>query len=257
MNSELPYLTAVELAAKIRSREVSCSEVMEAHLAQIERMDPKVNAIPTLKGGSTVGVPSPPAIWLPDGRFVTPDIRDAERLQGFAVDWTRPAETVRRRSFRWKLVGNAVSVPVAKWVGDRLAKPSMPAVAGIPFVPGELQVEGGRIEWRLEYSKPQSLREGRDRSLGCGTQKVRTRHDIRCHGDILHAASDASSEPLRAQQALNREWALNRRRRLLCQVRLREVSLHRQPAANSRVFFPDKAYDPIAVYGFAVDTVGR
>ena len=82
-----------------------------------------VDAIPTLKGGSTVGVPSPPAIWLPDGRFVTPDIRDAERLQGFAVDWTRPAEGVRRGSFRWKLVGNAVSVPVAKWVGDRLAKP--------------------------------------------------------------------------------------------------------------------------------------
>ena len=82
-----------------------------------------VDAIPTLKGGSTVGVPSPPAIWLPSGRFVTPDIRDAERLQGFAVDWTRPAETVRKKSFRWRLVGNAVSVPVAKWVGDRLARP--------------------------------------------------------------------------------------------------------------------------------------
>jgi DNA (cytosine-5)-methyltransferase 1 len=82
-----------------------------------------VNAVPTLKGGSTVGVPSPPAIWLPDGRIVTPDIRDAERLQGFAVDWTRPAENVGRSSFRWKLVGNAVSVPVAKWVGERLARP--------------------------------------------------------------------------------------------------------------------------------------
>ena len=82
-----------------------------------------VDAIPTLKGGSTVGVPSPPAIWMPDGRIVTPEIRDAERLQGFAVNWTLPAETVKRRSFRWKLVGNAVSVPVAKWVGERLARP--------------------------------------------------------------------------------------------------------------------------------------
>jgi DNA (cytosine-5)-methyltransferase 1 len=82
-----------------------------------------VNAVPTLKGGSTVGVPSPPAIWLPDGRIVTPDIRDAERMQGFTVDWTRPAESVNRRSLRWKLVGNAVSVPVAKWVGGRLARP--------------------------------------------------------------------------------------------------------------------------------------
>jgi len=81
-----------------------------------------VGAVPTLKGGSTVGIPSPPAIWLPDGRMVTPDIRDAERLQGFRVDWTKPAEEVGRASFRWKLVGNAVSVPVANWIGERLAR---------------------------------------------------------------------------------------------------------------------------------------
>ena len=96
-----------------------------------------VNAVPTLKGGSTVGVPSPPAIWLPDGQIVTPDIRDAERLQGFAVDWTRPAETAGRRSFRWKLVGNAVSVPVAKWVGERLARPGRFEVRDVrQVVPG-------------------------------------------------------------------------------------------------------------------------
>lgn len=81
-----------------------------------------VGAVPTLKGGSTVGIPSPPAIWLPDGRIVTPDIRDAERLQGFRTNWTRPAVEVGRAGFRWKLVGNAVSVPVAKWIGDRLAR---------------------------------------------------------------------------------------------------------------------------------------
>ncbi|MBL8754422.1 MAG: DNA (cytosine-5-)-methyltransferase [Planctomycetes bacterium] len=83
-----------------------------------------VAAVPTLKGGSTVGIPSPPAIWLPNGRIVTPDIRDAERLQGFPVDWTKPAERVGRSSFRWKLVGNAVTVRVAKWVGERLAEPA-------------------------------------------------------------------------------------------------------------------------------------
>ena len=81
-----------------------------------------VGAVPTLKGGSTVGIPSPPAIWLPDGRIVTPNLRDAERLQGFRADWTKPAEKVGRASFRWKLVGNAVSVPVAHWIGDRLAR---------------------------------------------------------------------------------------------------------------------------------------
>ncbi|QDV05612.1 putative BsuMI modification methylase subunit YdiP [Planctomycetes bacterium Poly30] len=80
-----------------------------------------ISAVPTLKGGSTVGIASPPAIWMPDGRIVTPDIRDAERLQGFRSDWTKPAEGVGRKSFRWKLVGNAVSVPVARWIGDRLA----------------------------------------------------------------------------------------------------------------------------------------
>ncbi len=82
-----------------------------------------VNAVPTLKGGSTVGIPSAPAILLPDGRVVLPDIRDAERLQGFPSDWTKPAEKVTRPGGRWKLVGNAVSVPVARWIGRRLAKP--------------------------------------------------------------------------------------------------------------------------------------
>jgi DNA (cytosine-5)-methyltransferase 1 len=79
-----------------------------------------VDAVPTLKGGSTVGIPSPPAIWMPDGSFVTPDIRDAERLQGFDADWTLPAAEVVRGSHRWKLVGNAVSVPVAEWIGRRI-----------------------------------------------------------------------------------------------------------------------------------------
>lgn len=79
-----------------------------------------IDGVPTLKGGSTVGIASPPAIWMPDGRIVTPDIRDAERLQGFEAGWTEPALAVSRPGFRWKLVGNAVSVPAAKWIGTRL-----------------------------------------------------------------------------------------------------------------------------------------
>ncbi|MBI2813546.1 MAG: DNA (cytosine-5-)-methyltransferase [Opitutae bacterium] len=79
-----------------------------------------VDAVPTLKGGSTIGIPSSPAIWLPDGRVVTPDIRDAERMQGFETDWTKVAEKTGRKGFRWKLVGNAVSVPAAEWVGRKL-----------------------------------------------------------------------------------------------------------------------------------------
>ena len=81
------------------------------------------DAIPTLKNGSTVGIASPPAILLPSGHVVTPDIRDAERFQGFPEGWTAPAEDVGRASMRWSLVGNAVTVPVARWLGERLAQP--------------------------------------------------------------------------------------------------------------------------------------
>jgi len=82
-----------------------------------------VDAVPTLKNGSAVGIPSPPAILLQDGRVVKPDLRDAERLQGFPADWTAPAADVARASYRWSLVGNAVSVPVAEWLGRRLRWP--------------------------------------------------------------------------------------------------------------------------------------
>lgn len=42
---ELYYLPAVELARKIRAKECSPIEVMEAHLARIEKMNPVLNAI--------------------------------------------------------------------------------------------------------------------------------------------------------------------------------------------------------------------
>src|SRR5881409_4370465 len=48
MNADLCFLAATELARRIRAREVSVTEVVQAHLAQIERVNPKVNAIVTL-----------------------------------------------------------------------------------------------------------------------------------------------------------------------------------------------------------------
>ena len=45
---ELCFLQATDLANKLRRREVSAVEVVEAHLQQIERVNPKVNAIVTL-----------------------------------------------------------------------------------------------------------------------------------------------------------------------------------------------------------------
>ncbi|WP_244277479.1 hypothetical protein, partial [Geodermatophilus obscurus] len=81
--------------------------------------------VPTLKGGSAIGIASPPAVRRVDGALVTPGIGDAERLQGFPADWTAPALDVPgvRAGHRWKLVGNAVSVRMSEWVAARLAAP--------------------------------------------------------------------------------------------------------------------------------------
>jgi len=81
------------------------------------------DAVPTLKAGSTIGIPSPPAILFPSGEVSVPDIRDAERLQGFPANWTRPAEDVARASIRWRLVGNAVTVNVVRWIAKKIAEP--------------------------------------------------------------------------------------------------------------------------------------
>ncbi len=89
-----------------------------------------IDCVPTLKGGSAIGIPSPPAIWHRQlRRLVTPDIRDAERLQGFDHDWTDVSSDERpiRVGHRWKMVGNAVTVPVAGWLGSRLVAPDYSA----------------------------------------------------------------------------------------------------------------------------------
>ena len=44
---EICFLTAAELTRRIRAKELSATEVMKAHLTQIERVNPKVNAIVT------------------------------------------------------------------------------------------------------------------------------------------------------------------------------------------------------------------
>jgi DNA (cytosine-5)-methyltransferase 1 len=84
------------------------------------------DAVPTLKGGSTIGIPSQPAIWVPGAaigrRFVTPSIEDGEVMQGFPRGWTDVGPELRR-GVRWKLVGNAVTTRVARWVAASLANP--------------------------------------------------------------------------------------------------------------------------------------
>lgn len=81
-----------------------------------------IDATPPLKGGSALHIPSPPAIWFPRRRLIgVPSIEDAERLQGFDPKWTEVCgEDARQARQRWRLVGNAVSVPFAAWIAERL-----------------------------------------------------------------------------------------------------------------------------------------
>jgi DNA (cytosine-5)-methyltransferase 1 len=71
------------------------------------------DALPPIKAQ-----PHGPAYWdRRDGTFWLPAIEDCERLQGFDAGWTSAVSQMTRR---FRMVGNAVSVPVARWIGIRL-----------------------------------------------------------------------------------------------------------------------------------------
>src|SRR3984957_9644139 len=69
--SDIVMMDAVALAGAIRSRQVSCVEVMTAYLDQIEKFNPKVNAIVALRDRAAL---------LTEART-----RDAELAQGVEV----------------------------------------------------------------------------------------------------------------------------------------------------------------------------
>ena len=55
--------------------------------------------------------------------IVTPALGDAEELQGFPRGWTEPASSVSsRKGTRWKLVGNAVTTGVSRWIDFMTAR---------------------------------------------------------------------------------------------------------------------------------------
>ncbi len=65
-------------------------------------------------------------VWYPDGRVRRLTPVEVERAQGFPDNWTLPRvveEKQARRidSLRYHAIGNAVTPPVAEWVGMRLA----------------------------------------------------------------------------------------------------------------------------------------
>ena len=115
-----------------------------------------INAIPPLKGGSGLSIPSPPAVWFPStNNVVTPSIEAAERLQGFPAGWTEGARSqTNGERRRWRLVGNAVSVPVAAWVAHKLSFPSQyDSARDAEFSPlGKWPQAASRVEGRLTSS---------------------------------------------------------------------------------------------------------
>lgn len=70
---EITGWTAIQLAAAIQSRAVSCGEVMNAYLAQIERMNPRVNAIVSLQAR--------------EGLLAQAAERDAQLARGQRMGW--------------------------------------------------------------------------------------------------------------------------------------------------------------------------
>ncbi|MFJ2367346.1 amidase [Pseudomonas sp. NPDC087697] len=71
--SELVLLQAHELADRIRLRQVSCREVMQAYLSHIERFNPLVNALISLQA--------------PEDLLAQADKRDAELASGLYRGW--------------------------------------------------------------------------------------------------------------------------------------------------------------------------
>ncbi|WP_419923658.1 DNA cytosine methyltransferase [Candidatus Poriferisocius sp.] len=63
-------------------------------------------------------------VSYPDGRVRRLTPIETERLQGFPDNWTFPkrhsGDTDKIDSARYHACGNAVSVPVAKWIGERI-----------------------------------------------------------------------------------------------------------------------------------------
>jgi site-specific DNA-cytosine methylase len=70
----------------------------------------------------TVNANNPPAVFGAGVRRLTE--RECERLQAFPDDWTRWAADGSEISSgsRYKMIGNAVTSSVARWIGERLKR---------------------------------------------------------------------------------------------------------------------------------------
>ena len=62
-------------------------------------------------------------VLFPDGEVLMPSLSSCERLQGFPPGWTTIDGEYDDKNPEWRMVGNAVSIPVARWVAERLRTP--------------------------------------------------------------------------------------------------------------------------------------
>jgi amidase len=134
MSNDLCFLTAVELAQRIRSRELSAVEVMEAHLRQIERVNPKVNAIVTL---------------LPDR----------------ALEGARAADAVLARG---DAVGPLHGLPVAH--KDLVPTKGIRTTQGSPIFRDEIPEQDGLIVERLRGAGAITIGKTNTPEFGAGSQ---------------------------------------------------------------------------------------
>jgi DNA (cytosine-5)-methyltransferase 1 len=110
-----------------------------------------VDGIPPLKVGSSLGIPSAPAVLFPDGEVLMPSLEACERLQGFPPGWTVAAADNGEKNARWRLVGNAVSVPVAQWVAGRIKTPGV--VADFELIDSDKWQRWPEAAWNIENDR--------------------------------------------------------------------------------------------------------
>jgi len=127
--------TGERVAALTKSGVGTCgaddNQALAGHLIAYQCQGSNVGPMGTIRGGNggmTGGVPfvaQSVAVRRRDGgamaglvRRLTP--RECERLQGFPDGWT--AVGGMSDSARYRMLGNAVAVPVAEWIGWRIVK---------------------------------------------------------------------------------------------------------------------------------------
>lgn len=108
---ELPTLSPEVTAAEMRDLAAGFYWTAGTHSINYSR-----GYVPTIKVGSSVGIPSPPAVHY-DNVVRTLSAKEALILQGFDID----PSMFRSSAAAYAAAGNAVARPIGKWVLDGLA----------------------------------------------------------------------------------------------------------------------------------------